>query len=499
MSSPDVGYMSDDQTNLHHHPLHHLQTHQHHHQQRQRPHHLLHLQQQQTPLVSSAALWPGGAAPRAAPSLVQVGPGSSPGTGPRGVQAVTEVAKRTQEGGGGASGGGGSSSKTQQQGEARIPRPMNAFMVWAKDERRRLAKQNPDLHNAELSKMLGKSWRALTPESRRPCVEEAERLRLLHLSEHPDYKYRPRRKKQPKRLPHGAKRGGGGSGAQPGAGSPGDGTRVPGGPASLSSLPPPLPPGFGHRERRHQQQQGVVHYRELQPAPLHYTQQQQQQRAPCGLPTPERSPPADDSSSASSPASSVSSSSAYPPTMYLGAHLHPDYYATAAVENGYPAAELAVPAPLYGYHQLGAGGGSYQGQEVGASSQQIHASPYHGGSSGGGGSAHCALYALHGVGTDPTSFSFGQPSPPPEPPRASHSQVLEVLEPFGQYLEEVDRSELDQYLMLAPCAEVAVSASCSTPIQNSISSTSSSTCLSAESNLISALSSATAVYNNYYS
>eukprot|EP00912_Choanoflagellata_sp_UC4_P002512 UC4_evm2s1590 len=84
----------------------------------------------------------------------------------------------------------GKRDRSPEPKEKRIPRPMNSFMVYAKEQRKILQIDHPNLDNKVISKMLGDNWKKITPEDKEKYVIEAKKLAEIHKEKYPDWKFK---------------------------------------------------------------------------------------------------------------------------------------------------------------------------------------------------------------------------------------------------------------------------------------------------------------------
>jgi len=59
-------------------------------------------------------------------------------------------------------------------------RPMSAFLMYAQQKRRPLQRENPDMPNADISRLLGELWRNTSLADKRPFLEREEFERKIY-------------------------------------------------------------------------------------------------------------------------------------------------------------------------------------------------------------------------------------------------------------------------------------------------------------------------------
>lgn len=70
-------------------------------------------------------------------------------------------------------------------GGMRAPRPSNAFMIFGKEKRKEVARENPGKSNKEISKILGEAWKHLPEDMRAYYKSLAKEAYELHMKKYP--------------------------------------------------------------------------------------------------------------------------------------------------------------------------------------------------------------------------------------------------------------------------------------------------------------------------
>nr|XP_022905957.1 transcription factor Sox-1-like isoform X1 [Onthophagus taurus] len=83
-------------------------------------------------------------------------------------------------------------AKYEEAENIKIPRPANAFMLYANHNRKKLAQMYPLESNKEISKRLGTSWKELDNVEKLKYYDLAKKVDAEHKKKYPDYVYNPK-------------------------------------------------------------------------------------------------------------------------------------------------------------------------------------------------------------------------------------------------------------------------------------------------------------------
>nr|XP_046231175.1 transcription factor 7-like 1-A [Scatophagus argus] len=124
--------------------------------------------------------------------------------------AIVPMGVKQEHGGGG--GGGGSSSSSQpgksmgdgqqekdEEKKPHIKKPLNAFMLYMRDERPKVVAQCKVKESATINQILGQRWHSLTKEEQAKYYELARKERLVHSKLYPGWSARDNYGKKKKR------------------------------------------------------------------------------------------------------------------------------------------------------------------------------------------------------------------------------------------------------------------------------------------------------------
>jgi hypothetical protein len=78
----------------------------------------------------------------------------------------------------------------------RIPRPKNKFILFSNDVRAKLQQEYPNEPNKLISKRIGKLWKSLDSGKQNEYANLAQLEANKHDEEHPNYKYKPKKRKR---------------------------------------------------------------------------------------------------------------------------------------------------------------------------------------------------------------------------------------------------------------------------------------------------------------